>query len=110
MSEGVSLHRECNSAVYVDRTFNAGQYLQSQDRIHRLGLPDGADTTITFLVTPGTIDEVVNTRLADKVQNLAALMQDTGLPAMSLPDEDDYGLPLDSDIDIAELFQHLQGG
>ena len=29
---------------------------------------------------------------------------------MSLPDEDDYGLPLDSDIDIAELFQHLQGG
>ena len=108
MSEGVSLHRECNSAVYVDRTFNAGQFLQSQDRIHRLGLPDGVDTTIRILVAPGTVDEVVNTRLAEKIENLGALMQDPGLPAMSLPDEDDYGPPIDSQKDIAELFQHLQ--
>ena len=110
MAEGVSLHRDCNSAVYVDRTFNAGQFLQSQDRIHRLGLPDGVQTTITILVTRETIDEVVNTRLAEKIQNLAALMQDPGLPAMSLPDEDEYGLPMDNQMDIAELFQHLRTG
>ena len=110
MSEGVNLHRECHSAVYIDRTFNAGQFLQSQDRIHRLGLPDDVDTTITILVAPGTVDEVVNTRLAEKIENLGALMQDPGLSAMSLPDEDDYGPPTDSHKDIAELFKHLQTG
>ena len=44
MSEGISLHHECHDAVYVDRTFNAGQYLQSIDRIHRLGLEPGTET------------------------------------------------------------------
>ena len=29
-----------NHAIYLDRTFNAGHFLQSQDRIHRLGLGD----------------------------------------------------------------------
>lgn len=108
MAEGVSLHRACNSAVYIDRTFNAGQYLQSQDRIHRLGLPQDVETTITILVTPETIDGVVSSRLRDKIENLSALMQDPGLPEMSLPDEDEYGPPMDSQRDIAELFQHLQ--
>jgi hypothetical protein len=38
MAEGVSPRHTCHDAIYVDRTFNAGQYLQSLDRIHRLGL------------------------------------------------------------------------
>ena len=38
-SEGVSLHRVCRHAIYLDRTFNAAHYLQSEDRIHRFGLP-----------------------------------------------------------------------
>ena len=33
--EGVSLHRVCHHALYLDRTFNAAHYLQSEDRIHR---------------------------------------------------------------------------
>ena len=96
MSEGVSLHQVCNSAIYVDRTFNAGQFLQSQDRIHRLGLPPGVETSITILQTDGTIDEIVNDRLSGKVDALATLMTDPGLPTMTLPDEDDYGGAVDS--------------
>src|SRR5690606_9264712 len=49
-SEGISLHDVCHDAIYLDRTFNAGQYLQSVDRIHRLGLPPDAETRITFLL------------------------------------------------------------
>ncbi|MCY3910677.1 MAG: DEAD/DEAH box helicase [bacterium] len=109
MAEGISLHRECNSAVYVDRTFNAGQFLQSQDRIHRLGLPAGVDTRITILMTVGTVDELVNRRVAEKVLALSALMQDAGLPEMTLPSEDDYGPPIENEIDLRELFAHLQG-
>src|SRR5262249_16226093 len=35
--EGISLHTACHHAIYVDRAFNAAHYLQSVDRIHRLG-------------------------------------------------------------------------
>ena len=51
MSEGISLHQVCHDAIYLDRTFNAGQFLQSVDRIHRLGLDPAIDTTIYFLMT-----------------------------------------------------------
>jgi SNF2 family DNA or RNA helicase len=37
LGEGVSLHKECHEAIYVDRSYNAGLYLQSLDRIHRRG-------------------------------------------------------------------------
>ncbi|HEX7196993.1 MAG TPA: DEAD/DEAH box helicase, partial [Candidatus Limnocylindria bacterium] len=66
MSEGVSLHRECHEAIYVDRTFNAGQYLQSVDRIHRLGLAAGTETRIRFLVCTDTVDEAVDGRVRVK--------------------------------------------
>ena len=35
--EGISLHRTCQYAIYLDRTFNAAHFMQSIDRIHRLG-------------------------------------------------------------------------
>ena len=35
--EGISLHDVCNHAIYIDRTFNATQFMQSMDRIHRYG-------------------------------------------------------------------------
>ena len=40
-SEGISLHTVCHHALYLDRNYNAAQFLQSADRIHRLGLPPG---------------------------------------------------------------------
>ena len=66
MSEGVSLHDACHDAVYLDRTFNAGQYLQSLDRIHRLGLPADQETRVSFLLTAGTVDQVVDSRIRVK--------------------------------------------
>ena len=38
-AEGISLHTVCHHAIYLDRNYNAAQFLQSMDRIHRLGLP-----------------------------------------------------------------------
>ena len=37
--EGISLHTVCHDAIYVDRSYVSTHYLQSIDRIHRLGLP-----------------------------------------------------------------------
>jgi len=109
MAEGVSLHTVCHDAVYLERTFNAGQYLQSLDRIHRLGLT--VDTRVTFLVSEGTIDEVVARRVHEKASALAEMLRDPDMLSMALPDEDDVGEPLDpTDAgDVAALFAHLRG-
>ncbi|MFQ6397622.1 DEAD/DEAH box helicase [Nocardia sp. KC 131] len=86
--EGVSLHHWCHHAIYIDRTFNAGHYLQSQDRIHRLGLRDGVLTRYTLLISGGTIDELVDGRLREKIVALAQLMDDPGLVQVALPETD----------------------
>lgn len=108
MSEGISLHRECQDAVYVDRTFNAGQYLQSLDRIHRLGLEPHQSPTVTFLETVGTVDEVVNRRIKEKASRLGQILDDPAVEEMALPDEEDYGSPFDNQGDIAALLEHLR--
>lgn len=109
-SEGVSLHKHCSDAVYLDRTFNAGQYLQSVDRIHRLGIKEDHETRITFLITTGTIDEVVDDRIREKAERLGTLLEDHDIASMALPDDEDYGRAIDSDDDLAALFAHLRGG
>lgn len=109
MSEGVSLHQVCNDAIYLDRTFNAGQYLQSIDRIHRLGLSPDTDTRITFLLTTGTIDEVIDGRIKDKAARLGEMLDDADISTMALPNDEDYGPAIDSVQDLAALFAHLRG-
>ncbi len=109
MAEGVSLHLCCHDAIYVDRTFNAGQYLQSVDRIHRLGLARDARVRITFLVAEGTIDEVIQDRVAVKARRLSQMLSDPNLIAMALPDEEEPGATIDS-TDLQSLFAHLKHG
>ncbi|MFE7003860.1 DEAD/DEAH box helicase [Streptomyces griseus] len=87
--EGVSLQHWCHHAVYLDRTFNAGHYLQSQDRIHRIGLAEGTLTKFTLLLSRDTIDETVDGRLRDKIEAMAKLMNDPGLVRVSLPEPDE---------------------
>jgi SNF2 family DNA or RNA helicase len=108
MSEGISLHRECHDAIYLDRTFNAGQYLQSVDRIHRLGLDPDTETRITFLITDETIDQTVDERVREKAVRLGEMLDDPNLASVSLPNEEDYGAPIDDDLDLGTLLRHLR--
>lgn len=106
--EGVSLHHWCHHAVYLDRSFNAGHFLQSQDRIHRLGLEQDVLTRFTLLVSEGTIDDAVDGRLHDKVRALAKLMDDPGLVQIALPssDEGEDGAPMFDD-DVGAVLSHI---
>lgn len=110
LAEGVSLHQVCHDAVYIDRTFNAGQYLQSLDRIHRLGLPPNTETRVTLLAAAGTIDERVNRRIEDKTERLARMLDDPALVQMSLPDDEDIGEVVDDQADLVEILSHLAEG
>lgn len=107
MSEGVSLHETCHDAIYVDRTFNAGQYLQSVDRIHRLGLDPGTETRVTILVARETIDESVDERVGAKSLRLGQMLSDDGLVTLALPDEEAYGEWIDVS-DAPSLLAHLE--
>ena len=109
IGEGVSLHHDCHDAIYLERTFNAGQYLQSIDRIHRLGLPSDVETRISFLLTDETIDLTVDSRVRDKAELLGEMLNDRDLATLALPDDEDYGPPIDTDLDVQELFRHLRG-
>ena len=107
LGEGISLHHVCHDAIYVDRDFAAGRYLQSLDRIHRLGLAPGTDTNITVLVARGTIDEIIDVRLAAKLLFLSAILDDPNIEALgSLDDEPSVGADLDIE-DIRALMGHL---
>ncbi|MCW2979930.1 MAG: hypothetical protein JWO14_1657 [Solirubrobacterales bacterium] len=110
VGEGISLHRACHEAVYLERTFNAGQYLQSLDRIHRLGLRPDDETRVTFLICQGTIDQVVDVRVSEKAARLGDMLRDPDIVTMALPDEEDIGPPFNSaDVaDVEALFAHLQ--
>lgn len=107
LAEGVSLHLECHDAIYLDRTFNAGQYLQSLDRIHRLGLPADTVTTFTIFSTVGTIDERVDRRVEDKVARLSQLLADDRLVELALPDDEEPAAVLDEQADLEAVLAEL---
>ena len=106
LGEGISLHKQCHAEIFVDRTYNAGLYLQAVDRIHRLGLSPDQETQIEILQTLGSIDERVGSRLSVKIGALANFLQDKKLTQTALP-QDDALSPLDilgiSEEDFADI-------
>jgi len=108
--EGISLHKVCHYAIYLDRTFNAAHYLQSVDRIHRLGLPKHTDTIIDIFVSPNSIDGIVQKRLNEKIVNMGNALNDKYLEKLAydpddIPLEEQNGL---DEVDIVEIQRHLQ--
>ncbi|WP_284986039.1 DEAD/DEAH box helicase [Arthrobacter sp. fls2-241-R2A-172] len=107
LGEGVSLHHECHDAVYVDRDFSAGRFLQSLDRIHRLGLAPSAITKITVLAAANTIDEVVEDRLARKLEFMGGILDDPNVRVLGdLEEEVDESVGMDMS-DLAALTNYL---
>lgn len=106
-SEGISLHTVCHHSIYLDRNYNAAQFLQSMDRIHRLGLIKGTETIIEVVHSPDSIDDLINARLSDKVRRMAHVMQDPSLNIEPVTvDLNDEGF---DEEDAKELLKHLKG-
>ncbi|MFJ4911952.1 DEAD/DEAH box helicase [Streptomyces sp. NPDC088726] len=108
LGEGISLHHDCHDAVYVDRDFAAGRFLQSLDRIHRLGLAPETETRITVLASEGSIDEVVDQRLSDKLLFMGHILDDPAVRELAdLAEEPPVGGGLDQR-DLQALMGHLR--
>ncbi|MDW6060897.1 DEAD/DEAH box helicase [Streptomyces sp. FXJ1.4098] len=107
LGEGISLHHVCHDAVYVDRDFVAGRFLQSLDRIHRLGLAPGTDTRVTVLAARNTIDEVVEARLNQKLEFMGKILDDPTVQQLSdLQEEPSVAAGL-APSDIEALLGHM---
>lgn len=114
-AEGISLHMQCHDAIYVDRSYNATHYLQSIDRIHRLGLPPNIETTIYIVQNRlpsgvGSIDASVGRRLGEKIRRMEQLLADPDLNDLAL-DEENAPLAIEDGIearDIDDLVAELE--
>ena len=114
--EGISLHTVCHDAIYADRSYVSTHYLQSIDRIHRLGLPPDQETNIHIYRSKappviGSIDMSVSRRLVTKIRNMQMLLDDPDLHELAF-DEEETDDPLDYDVelhDIIDLISELEG-
>ena len=76
--EGLTL-TQARTAVYLDRTFNLVDFLQSQDRIHRLSQENSCE--IVILNAAETIDEFIDFTLAQKHRLARYTQRDTDMIA-----------------------------
>lgn len=107
--ESISLHDVCHDAIYLDRTFNAGQYMQSLDRIHRVGLKKTDKITYHILLVKDTIDETINRRLEEKKDRMLRLLNDD-FQVINLETElsEVSGVPEDEETDFDAVMKDLK--
>lgn len=114
--EGISLHTVCHEAIYLDRSYVSTHFLQSIDRIHRLGLDKNEITNVHIFQTRapqglGCIDHSVSRRLATKVRAMQQLLDDRDLHQIAF-DEENAAEPVEHDVDlqdIVDLVEELEG-
>jgi len=112
-AESISLHASCHTAIYLDRTHDCARWLQSIDRIHRLGLPEGVTVEIyvptVTLDDRETIDGLVDGSLERKSANMIMLLEGAELRAGQAPDQDTLAAAEGSSEDLEALLRYLIG-
>ena len=84
VGESISLHEACSNAIYLEKDYNAANYLQSIDRIHRVGLPPDAMVEYYFLESESSIDQEISQRLMEKHAVLKKIIDEHDIPVLSL--------------------------
>ena len=134
LAESVSLHvnkklaRVCGHAIYLDRNFNGAQFIQSMDRIHRVGmdLKDKSSFTINyadskgnktfkrnqvyyhFFISNDTIDEDIDKILWKKFENMNEALDDEWPLTLDYDGESTIISKNQSESDFNALVTHLQ--
>ncbi len=87
-SESISLHKACHNAIYMDRTFNAANFIQSKDRIHRVGLNADDKINYYYIVSENTIDLRIHERLIIKEKRMLEIIESQEIPLFKENDSD----------------------
>lgn len=97
-AESISLHKTCYKAVYYDLSYNCAQYLQSLDRIHRVGGSEEHSAYYYFLQYDNTIDEEILSNLKLKAQKMYNIIEN---------DYNIYSLDMFEDADELDAYKKL---
>lgn len=74
-AESISLHKTCFHAIYYDLSYNCAQYLQSLDRIHRVGGSEINQAHYYFLQYENSIDQDVLANVRRKAQQMNDIIE-----------------------------------
>ncbi len=111
-SESISLHRSCRNAIYLDRTYDCALFLQSIDRIHRLGLPPNAHVNVHILLATvdgqATVDQLVDQSLEAKSSRMRQLLEGAELAPINLSNDPAIDAEGDEQ-DLSALLRYLLG-
>lgn len=95
LAESVSLHSVCHDAIYYEYSYNLVHLLQSKDRIHRLGLPQGQYTQYHFFQLQyqnrdreWSMEGEVYSRLQDKEKIMMDAIEHHQMESMPTSQED----------------------
>ena len=88
VAESISLHKGCHNAIYMERDYNCANFLQSKDRIHRVGLTDDQITNYYYIIAKDSVDSVIDQRLKVKIERMEAII-DHEIPLLSRIDDSD---------------------
>ena len=96
VGESISLHKACHNALYLEQGYNAGVYMQSKDRIHRVGLKDSDVTNYYYYHAADSIDDVAYDRVMLKERRMLELIESEEIPLLSI--NDDFMDDMENDI------------
>ena len=82
-AESISLHKTCSHAIYYDLSYNCAQYLQSLDRIHRVGGSEEKCSYYHFLQYEQTFENDILDNLLRKFHNMSLII-DQSFPLYDL--------------------------
>ena len=95
-AESISLHKSCYHAIYYDLSYNCAQYLQSLDRIHRVGGSENKVANYYLLQYINTIDQDIIDNLTSKTKKMYEIIEsDSDIYNLNIElgynDDDDIG-------------------
>ncbi|WP_343606156.1 DEAD/DEAH box helicase [Fluviicola sp.] len=89
-AESISLHKTCFHAIYYDLSYNCAQYLQSLDRIHRVGGSELNEANYYFLQYANSIDQDIKHNLENKAEKMYDIIeQDYSIYDLNLYEEEE---------------------
>ncbi len=89
VGESISLHKACHNAIYLEKDFNAINYMQSKDRIHRYGLRSDDEVNYYFLLSEDSIDSVIHDRVLKKEDRMLEIIESSEIPLLQLDMSDE---------------------
>tara|TARA_B110000027_G_scaffold125967_1_gene143852 strand:- start:514 stop:963 length:450 start_codon:yes stop_codon:yes gene_type:complete len=78
-SESISLHKACNNAIYYDQNYNTAEFIQSMDRIHRVGGSITDPVYYDFLQYENSIEEQVYKRVFEKADRQMQVIEEENI-------------------------------